>query len=261
MDGQGDNGLFVQERWERIHEVLEQDGRATVEELADRFNVSRSTIRRDLLEMHRLNLLVRTRGGAVKPVPVAFDRPLSVSETLNLAAKAKIGQLAASLIADGETVMVDAGSTTLQVVKHLEAVNITLVTNSFDAALCGMANPNIDTMMVGGMIRSHGGATCGPMAEDQIRGFTADTAILGINGVSVIEGLTTPNVLSAQMKKTMIRNSRRFIIVADSSKLGLAALCKVAPLADAAMLVCDADADAEDLAEFEAAGLEILIAK
>lgn len=260
MQKQEDNGLFVQERWQRIRNVLEQEGRATVEGLADRFGVSRSTIRRDLLEMHKQNLLVRTRGGAVKPVLVAFDRPLAVSETLNLDAKARIGREAASMISSGETVMIDAGSTTLQVVKHIEAPRVTVLTNSFDAALSSMSGANMETIMLGGMVRSHGGSTVGPLAEQQIESFTADTAVLGMNGVSVTEGLTTPNLLVAQIKMAMIRRSRRLIVVADNTKLGVAALCKVAPITEATTLVTDSEAEADDIAEIEALGVEVIIA-
>lgn len=254
------NELFVPERWDKIRAVLDQKGRATVEELADLFGVSRSTIRRDLLEMHQRNLLLRTRGGAVRSQMVAFDRSASESGTINVESKERIGKAAAALISAGETVMLDAGSTTRQVVKHLQAPNMTLVTNSFDAAIAGMAKPDVDLIMVGGLLRTHGSATIGPTAEDQIALFKADTAILGMNAISPKDGLTTPNLLVAQIKRAMIAQSNRLIVVADHTKLGMSALCKVAPMEEADILVTDEEADPEILSAIRALGVEVIIA-
>ncbi|MEI6913622.1 MAG: DeoR/GlpR family DNA-binding transcription regulator [Armatimonadota bacterium] len=255
-----DSDLFVPERWERIRGVLEVEGRVTVEELSSRFGVSRSTIRRDLFEMHKQNLVIRTRGGAVRLQPVAFDRSVKESGTLNVSIKERIGFAAAELISVGETVMIDAGSTTLQVVRNLKPKQVTLVTNSFDAATTSMAQNNSEVLMLGGMVRAHGGSTVGPLAEEQIQQFKADTALLGINAVSAEEGLTTPNMLVAQIKRAMIQQSRRLIIVADYSKLGLSALCKVAPLSSVEILVTDDSADPEVLQSIRDAGVEVIIA-
>jgi len=252
--------LFVPERWDKIRTVLDQKGRATVEELADLFGVSRSTIRRDLLEMHEQNLLLRTRGGAVKAHMVAYDRPVTESGTINMDLKDKIARAAAEFISPGETVMLDAGSTTSQVVKHLHASSLTLVTNSFDAVISAMSKPEIDLLMVGGLVRSHGGATIGPTAEDQIRLFKADTAVLGMNGVSPDDGLTTPNLLVAQVKREMIAQSNRLILVADHTKLGVSALCKVAPMDTVEVLVTDEHADPEVLDAIRALGVQVVVA-
>ncbi len=255
------NELFVPERWDKIRAVLDHKGRATVEELADLFGVSRSTIRRDLLEMHQRNLLLRTRGGAVRAQMVAFDRPITESGAINVEVKERIGRAAAELISKGETVMLDAGSTTYQVVRHLQAPDITLVTNSFDAAVAAMSRPDTDVLMVGGIVRSHGGATVGPTAEDQIALFKADTAILGMNGVSPDEGLTTPNLLVAQVKRAMVAQSRRLIVVADHTKLGVSALCKVAAMQDAEILITDEEADTDITAAIKDLGVEVIIAR
>lgn len=253
-----DNDLFVLERWERIRSLLDHEGRATVQELAERFGVSRSTIRRDLQEMHKAQLLVRTRGGAVRPMPVAFDRTLAESGTINVEVKERIGRAAADLVSDGETVLLDAGSTTLCVVQAIQSQNLTLVTNSFDAATTGMSRSNVEVIMLGGSARRHGGSTVGPLAEEQIIQFQADTAILGMNAISVPDGLTTPSILVAQVKKAMIRQSRRLIVVADHSKLGRSALCKVAPVSSVSTLVTDAKADEEDVRAIEALGVEVI---
>jgi len=211
--------------------------------------------------MRDRNLLVRTRGGAVKAQMVAFDRPVAETGTINVELKDKIGRAAAELVSAGETVMLDAGSTTLQVARHLDVPGITVVTNSFDVALTAMSKADVDVMMIGGMARRHGGATVGPTAEEQVRLFRADTAILGMNGVSPVEGLTTPNLLVAQVKRAMIQQSRRTIVVADHTKLSVVALCKVAPMEVVSILVTDDQADEEVLAEIRAEGPEVVIAR
>ncbi len=257
----GNNELFVPERWDKIRAVLEQKGRATVEELAGMFGVSRSTIRRDLLEMHQRNILLRTRGGAVKSQMVAFDRSVTESGTLNVELKEKIGRAAARLISPGETVMVDAGSTVHQVVRQLQSGNVTLVTNSFDSALAAMSKPDLDVIMVGGLVRVHGGATVGPTAEDQVAMLKADTAVLGMNAISPEDGLTTPNLLVAQIKREMISHSNRLIVVADHTKLGISALCRVAPLDAVEVLVTDDRADPVIVAEIRSLGVEVILAE
>lgn len=262
MNTNGNNsGMFAPERWDQIRVLLDSDGRATVDDLALRFRVSRSTIRRDLVEMDRQKLLVRTRGGAVKSQMVAFDRSVAESETLRVEAKQAIGKLAAGLISAGETVMVDAGATATQVVRHLQARGVTVVTNSFDAAAALMANGGVEVLMLGGLVRKYGGSTYGPTAEEQIHGLKADTAILGMNGVSLSEGLSTPSILVAQVKRAMIAASRRLIVVADSSKLGVAALCKVAPLRQMEIFVTDTEADDEHVGAMEELGVEVLKAR
>jgi len=252
--------LFVPERWDRIKVELDNNGRVAVEELADTFNVSRSTIRRDLMEMHDRGLLVRTRGGAVRAQLVAYDRPLSETGIMNVQFKEKIGRAAAALISLKETVMIDAGSTTNQVVKHLPASSITLVTNSFDAVMATMLKPDIEVIMLGGMVRKHGGSTMGPSAEEQVCQFKADTAILGMNGVSSTEGLTTPSIMVAQVKRAMVKQSKRLIVVADHTKLSVVALCKVAPIQAASILVTDDEANEKTVEQIRATGIEVIIA-
>ncbi len=186
---------------------------------------------------------------------------MAESGTINVDVKEKIGKAAAAFISPGETVMLDAGSTTAQVVRHLQSSNLTLVTNSFDAVISAMSKPEIDLLMVGGLVRVHGGATVGPTAEDQIRLFKADTAVLGMNGVSPDDGLTTPNLLVAQIKRQMIAQSNRLILVADHTKLGVSALCRVAPMETVEVLVTDEDADPEILDAIRALGVEVVVAK
>ena len=256
-----EDDLLVPERWDRIRASLDQNGRVTVEELAERFCVSRSTIRRDLMEMHERSLLIRTRGGAVRSQMVSFDRPLVESGAVNVEAKEKIGRTAAELISVGETIMLDSGATTSRVVANLQASNITLVTNSFAAATIAMSKPEVELIMIGGMVRSHGGATIGPTAEDQTLLFKADTAILGINGISAYAGLTTPNLLVAQMKRAMIRQSKRLIVVADHTKLSATALCVVAPIQAVSILVTDDQADPDMVNDIRNAGVEVIVAR
>lgn len=252
------NGVIVLQRWDEIRAVVEQRGKVTVEELAERFGVSGSTIRRDLVEMQRRGLVVRARGGAVTARPVAFDRPLSESGTLYVEFKEKLGAAAAALVSAGETVMLDAGSTTYQVASRLPG-GVTLVTNSFDSARAAMRRGDVQVLMIGGLAQDHPGATVGPGAELQIRSFRADVAVLGINGISPEAGLTTPNVLVAQIKRAMIAQSRRLVVVADHTKVGVETLCQVAHVRDVEILVTDSGADGEVIEAIEAEGVRVIV--
>ena len=253
--------LFVPERWDRIVELLDRQGRATVEELAGMLSVSTATIRRDLREMQDRGVITRTRGGAIRGGQVGFDRSLAESRELLVSEKEKIGKLAASLVESGDTVMLDGGFTTYQVARHIAAGSVTIVTNALDIVSAVITKPDVEVVVVGGMLRMHGGTTVGPTAERELSQLMADKAIIGINAISATHGLSTPNPLVAEIKQVMLRQSREVIVVADHSKFGAVALCEVAPIDAIDKIVTDAGATVEQIKPFLDAGIEVLIAK
>ena len=212
--------LTATQRHEQIARLIEEKGSATVEEIVGTLNVSPATARRDLSKMHRLGLISRTRGGAMRTMQAAFDRGFAESQRIFMPEKEAIGRLAASLIEPGDTVILDGGSTTYQVAQHLEARNVVVVSNAFGVMSALMPKQDIEVIMVGGLLSRHSGVAVGPDAVRMFQQLNADKAIIGTNGISVEAGLTIPTRLVAEAKQAIAEHCRQLIVVADHSKLG-----------------------------------------
>jgi DeoR family transcriptional regulator, fructose operon transcriptional repressor len=251
-------GLFVPERWDRIAGLLSVKGRATVEELAEMLSVSAATIRRDLTEMQRRGMLTRTHGGAVRGGQVAYDPSLEESGVHMSTEKESIAQLAASLVEPGDTIMLEGGTTTYEVAQHITASNVTVVTNAANIISVLLNKPDIEIVVVGGILRKPIGTTIGPTAESQLSGLMADKAIIGVNGISASQGLSTPNPFRAQIKKLMLNQAREAIVVADHSKFGAIALCHIAPITAVDKIVTDSKVPADLIDPIIELGVEVL---
>jgi DeoR/GlpR family transcriptional regulator of sugar metabolism len=250
--------MFVQERWNRIVDLLDQNGRATVEELAEVLRVSPGTIRRDLRQMQQAGVITRARGGAIRREQVGLDRPVAENREYMVAEKEMIGTLAAGLIEPGDTVMIDGGSTTFEVIRRITARDVTVITTSMDAIASLKSNPQVGVVVIGGMLRKHDGSTIGPVARRQLAALYADKAILGTNGLSVQRGLTTPSPWNMEIKRMMIRQARETIVVADHTKLGAISLHWVAPTEVISRIVTDSGATEDQIRPFNEAGIQVL---
>lgn len=252
--------LFVTERWALITSCLERTGRATVGELAERLGVSSATIRRDLRQMEAREMITRAHGGAVRGTKVGLDRSSQERQALFTAEKQTIGQRAAELIENGDTVMIDGGSTACQVVRHLGATGVTFITNDLEVAAELMKRPEVDVIVIGGMLRKGFGSLIGPIAVQELASLVADKAVIGIDGISAGHGISTPNPLVAEVKQLMLARAKESIILADHSKLGVETLCRVAALEDVDKIVTDAGATEEQVKTLVEAGVEVIVA-
>ena len=256
--------MLVEERRRHILDLLDRARRVTVRELSDIFGVSTVTVRGDLEALEQMGALVRSHGGAVKPLSPAPDLPISLKETLRQKEKALIGAAAANLIRDGETVIFDSGTTTAAVAKCLAGLrleSLTVITNALNIAL-ELANlPHIRVIMLGGILRHAALSMVGPHAEQALSNLNADRMFLGVDGIDPEVGLTTPDLLEAQLSGLMIRVSREVVAVADSSKFLNRSLSVIAKLDAIHKLVTDEEIPAEMLDAVQAAGVEVIIAK
>jgi DeoR family transcriptional regulator of aga operon len=235
--------LFTEERRRRIRQLIHERERVTVEELAQRFDVSTVTVRSDLAALEAAGVLVRSHGGAIKPVDLATDVPIGVKEGLHRAEKARIARVAARMIQPGETVVLDSGTTTHAIARELRrepTVPLTVITNALNIAVELAGVPRIRVIQLGGLVRDMSLSTVGPQAEQMLHGLRADRAFLGVDGLDAEAGLTTPDVLEAKLNALMIQVSREIVAVADASKLGRRSLCTIAPLDALDKLVTDA---------------------
>lgn len=239
----------------------------TVAQLAERFEVSPDTVRRDLHQLHRDGLVVRTHGGAVSVDAIgAAEKRLDVRLQLHTDEKERIGALAATLVSSNSVLMLNAGTTTLSVVHHLsERRDLTIATNNLRIAT--EISPKIvrDLYLFGGSVRLGGQATVGPVSLQLPGGrdlqLRCDLALISVGAVSAKGGYSTSNLSEAVMMGEMMERAARVAILADSSKFTEPLFAQIAELERAHYLVTDA-APPPDLADaLEYAGVEILVAE
>jgi DeoR family transcriptional regulator, aga operon transcriptional repressor len=252
--------LLVEERRRRILELLDTQERATVEELSSRFGVSAVTIRGDLDTLAEAGSLVRSHGGALRRL--AGDVPIAVKETLHHGQKVRIGRAAARLIGEAETIIIDSGTTTMEVARQLKLMRLellTVITNALNVAI-ELANlPHIRVIMIGGILRQPSYSTVGPHAEHVLRSFNADRLFLGVDGLDPDIGLMTPDVLEAQLNALMIRVSREVTVVADSSKFTRRSASVIGGLSQVHRIITDDRADPQLVTALRARNIDVVL--
>lgn len=259
--------MFREERMKLILSHLEREGQLRVVDAAVLFGVSESTIRLDLQELEESGMVQRTHGGAIltsvsrkgtlKYVSLGLEERL----VENRDAKKAIGRMAADLIHDDETIMIDGGSTSRYVAFHLRyKKRLTIVTHIVDIYpdLIGLEG-DFRVVLTGGELDQANMILVGEESPGIVSHYRASKAILGIDGISLSLGLTTQDV-HAPLKKAMMTYSDQVIIVADSTKLGRVSLVPVATLQEIDILVTDDGADPHMVRKIETLGVKVLIA-
>jgi DeoR family transcriptional regulator of aga operon len=253
--------LLVEERRRRIMEILEGQERVTVDELVGKFLVSAVTIRGDLDSLAAAGLLLRSHGGALKRDESADDVPIAVKETLHHAEKVRIGQAAAQSIRDGETIILDSGTTTLEIARQIRGMRFTalnVITNALNIAMELATVPFARVIMIGGILRQMSYSLSGPHAEQTLKHLHADRLFLGVDGIDPEIGLMTPDVLEAQLNAIMIQVSREAVVVADSSKFERRSLSVIAKVEAVHKLLTDTRVDPEKAEALRARGVEVI---
>jgi DeoR family transcriptional regulator of aga operon len=255
--------LLVEERRRRVLALVDKEERATVAQLVERFGVSAVTIRLDLDALSRAGALVRSHGGAVRRADGLADLPIGVKQVLHHAEKVKIGERAAEMVRPGEIVILDSGTTTVEVARRIRVLGIkplTVITNALNVASELAALPQCRIIMLGGILRPTSLSLVGPHAEQTLKDLNADRLFMGVDGLDPAVGLTTPDVLEAQLNAMMIRVSREVIVVADSSKFNQRSLSLIAKVESVHTVVTDAHADPKTIQALRDRNVEVVIA-
>jgi len=232
-----------------------------VSQLSDALAVSEMTIRRDLESLERQGLVRRVHGGAMHVSNSAIleksfiDRGREYNRE-----KAAIGRAAASLVHQSDVVILDAGTTTLQVARHLEARRLTVVTNALPVATELAGRDGISAILLGGNLKGPELCTVGPIATESLSKMAADIVFLSCSGFSLERGMTDPDLREAEVKRAMMRAARRVVLVADSSKYAAVCFAQIAPLEALHTLVTDSGLPGEAYRNLEARGLQVLLA-
>jgi len=255
----GKRELALEVRRRRIRELLEERAEVTVAELAQQFAVSPVTIRSDLAALDAIGALIRVHGGAL-PRHDSDELPIDFKQGLHRAEKIRIAAAAVELIRDGETVILDSGTTTAEIAKQIRGLkrqSINVITNALNVAVLLASAPFVNLVIPGGVLRRRSWSLSGPPAEQAIRALQADVFFLGVDSLDPEVGLMTPHVLEAKLNAEMIRISRKIVAVTDSSKLLRRNLSVIAPVEQVDLLITDRNADAKCVETIRAQGVEV----
>lgn len=254
--------VYAAERQRGIFDLARRKGRVSVSGLAREFDVTTETIRRDLDVLDEQGVLRRVHGGAVVAAHVALSETgLADREPTNVAQKGRIAAAAMEFL-PGPTgsVLMDAGTSTARLAAMLTPDSArTVITGSVPVAGQLIKN-GLAIQMLGGRVRGITGATVGAETVAAISRLRCDVAFVGVNGLSVVHGLSTPDPEEGAVKAALVAAARQVIVLADSSKIGAEFLVSFAAVADLDVLITDAGISADDRGDLEAAGVQVVIA-
>lgn len=253
------------ERRAEIIQILNQKNRVMIAELCERYGLSEVTIRKDLEILKKRNLLFRIRGGAIR-IPSTDngngnDARVEAKRLFYYKQKRAIGRLAASLINENETIIIDSGTTTMEVAKNLHNFqNLTIVTNAIDIALEVSKYDRFNVILLGGHLRDSSLSTVGPLAESVLKVCYCDKLFLGVDSFTIEKGISTPNIEEANINQTMLSMAKECIAVFDSSKFDKRSFAFIAQVKDIDAIVTDDDIPPKILSELTQRNIKVHIA-
>jgi DeoR family transcriptional regulator, fructose operon transcriptional repressor len=242
----------------RIRELLEDREFVDLETLCRELGASESSVRRDLVQLEKTGVVKRVHGGALAVQPRGHLLDYSWHRDRQADEKRRIGERAASLLDDDQTVILDGGSTVAAVAERLVERSLRVITNSIPIVRILKDSRNIDLTLTGGYVFPRLEIVLGPLCEHMLASVAADVLVMGTGGVTR-DGFSNNNTLLVGSERKMIEVSRKVIIVTDSSKFGRAAMTPLAPLDVADVLVSDTSLSRDDRDMLEAAGIEVVL--
>lgn len=251
--------MTVEQRKQKILELVKEKDTVRVSNLSRLFNVSEVTIRADLEDMEKKGLLSRIHGGAVSTYKPYYSMNLNQRLETNQRAKVEIAEKISSLIQPHDTVMLNSGTTTLLVFRKFpKDFSLSIITNSISIALEASSNPNYDVVLLGGSVNTKYQFTYGNDAVKQLRKYHADKLILSVDGIDLRTGLTTYYNKEATIDTAMIEQSDCCIVAADKSKFNHRALVKVTDFSVADYIVTNGQVNHELSEELQLQGVKII---
>jgi DeoR/GlpR family transcriptional regulator of sugar metabolism len=248
-------------RQRRIEQFLESRGACSVEDLARELDVSDMTIRRDLRRLAEAGRLVRTHGGAAPAAQVMFEFQFLRRIRQHKREKEQIGAAAARLVAPGQSVLLDSGTTTLALARRLcNHPGLAVITTSLPIAAALQHAAGVQTLLLGGFVRRDTPDLGGPMTESNLENLRADLAYVGADGIDLDGSVYNGSIETARMLSKMISCAAAAYVVADSSKIGRTALMKYADLRALKGLITDSSVSLEQRDALRSAGVCLIVA-
>lgn len=228
------------DRRQQTLRILKDRGQISVSNLSELLQVSEATVRKDLRHLEDEMLLTRTYGGAILANHNVYDRPFAEKAKQHAEEKYRIGQAAADLVEDNDTIILDSGSTTLQLARHLRGKrHLVTITNSVHIVQELLGMPDVEIILLGGIVRSTAASAVGPFAEEMLKQHSVRRLFLAGDGLDVDYGLTTTNPLEASLNRRMIQAAQETIVVIDSSKFGRRGLSRICGLESIDRIITD----------------------
>jgi len=253
--------LSLIERRTKILDLLRSNGKVIVSELSEMFGVSEVSIRNDLADLETKGLLSRVHGGAVAFSDSYYNMSLAQRANTNRSQKEEIAKKTAQLIHDNQSVMMNAGTTTLAVMKELASKsNIKIVTNSVVLALEGGKYPNLHIMLLGGEVNAEYQFVYGTQTLSQLDEYKADVLILSADGIDDVGGITTYYDMEADICRKMIKQSKRVIATLDSTKIGKVTYKKISDIDKVDTLVTSIGANKKEIQKLKKKDVNIIVA-
>jgi DeoR family transcriptional regulator of aga operon len=251
--------LLKVERHSRIRKIVEQKGRVTTVELSSQFEVSESTIRRDLEELDGMGWIQRTHGGAVRVERAAKEPPMLQRIEEGHDEKIRIGAAAASLIKDGETIFLGSGTTVLEIAHQLPYdIHLTVITNSLPVLNELVNRPNIELIVIGGMLRQSELSMVGHIAEHDVREFRADKVFMGMRAIDARHGFTNDFLPETMTDRAILSIAPQVIVVADHTKFGKVSSVLVGQITLVDIIITDDFGTTDYLNELNEIGIEVV---
>ena len=255
------NGMStLAERHQFILSKLKKEGKVNVLDLCRDLKVSSVTIRKDLKMLEDKNLLYRTHGGGTSSNPYTTDRPVNEKEKIRSEEKTSIGATAAALIEPNDCILIASGTTVLSLARHIKPEgHLIVITAALNVAMELNQLPEVEVMVLGGVLRKSSSSATGVYAERILDDFSCSKLFLGVDGIDIDFGLTTTNVQEAQLNRKMIAASQKTIVLADSSKFGKRGFGRICGLEDIEQVITDSGISDHMVKSLKGMGIEVTI--
>lgn len=248
------------ERHQYILSRLKIEGKVNVLDLCQHLNVSSVTIRKDLKLLEDKHLLYRTHGGGTLVNPYTVDRPVNEKEKIRAAEKTGIGAAAAELIAPNDCIIIASGTTVHSLARSIKPRGqLTVITAALHVATELNQYPEIEVMVLGGILRKSSSSATGKYAENVLDDFSCSKLFLGVDGIDIDFGLTTTHIQEAQLNRKMILAAQKTIVLADSSKFGKRGFGRICGMEDVDHIITDSGVSEHTLEALKGLGIEVTI--
>ena len=248
--------MLTKQRRQHILAVLKRDGQIVAKALADELDLSEDTIRRDLRDLAQEGLLQRVHGGALPASPAVVDFPQR--QQIATEAKRLIGRTAAQMIQPGQVVILDGGTTAVQIARHLPPeLSATIVTHSPSIAVELATHPRVEVILIGGRLFKHSVVAVGAAAIEALSHIHADLYLMGVTGVHAKVGLSTGDLEEAYVKRALSDRAAETLVLASREKLGVASAYVIAPVTQVSGLIVEPDVDEGMLQPYRDLGLTV----
>jgi len=253
-------GMMAEERRTQILQIVRSAGRVKVNELVRRFNTSKVTIRNDLNELHQRGLVLRSHGGAVLPDRILRESPVHERLKAHSDEKRRIGAMAATLINDGETIILDSGTTTLEIARQIKKKQgLQIITNGVNIAAELLDARGVEVFIVGGTVRGESASISGRFTEEMVEQFSADKMFLSGAGCDLDFGVSGANLAETMVNRAMLGISREIILVSDASKFSKRSMSRIVPFSEIDTVISDTSLGEEIQVKLRAIGCNLIL--